>query len=349
MIWLLGRLAPDHKTIAEFRRQNSAALVAVSASFLQFARQERLIQGDLIAIDGSKIRAVTSKKSLGREIDLQRTHQVITEEIVKYLSHLDSADQNEKGKAENRHAVQATLARLRQRQAELNNEIKRLESGESTLSVQGETDARAMKSLHGVAGYNLQTAVDSDSHLIVHHEVCNDTNDVRQLAPMAQTTARVLEANPTVMADAGYCNADHLKMLADAGQIAYVSPIEGGNACGKYQYCRLAVFTYNRERDCYICPANELLLRKQIMRREKCVIYAAPAASCEASALKPQCVGDKRRFISRLFEADAVEAKARHVAEQPEMMKLRRRTVEHPLGPSSTRSHVTRACSSVVY
>jgi hypothetical protein len=178
----------------------------------------------------------------------------------------------------------------------------------------------------------LQTAVDSDSHLIVHHEVCNDTNDVRQLAPMAQATARVLEANPTVMADAGYCNADHLKLLADAGQIAYVAPIESGNARGKGQYYRLAAFTYDRERDCYICPANELLLRKQIMRKEKCVIYAAPAASCEVCALKPQCTGSKRRFVSRLLETDVVEANARRVAEQPEMMKLRRRTVEHPFG-----------------
>jgi transposase len=332
VMWLLGRLAPDHKTIAEFRRRNSAALVAVSASFVQFARQERLVQGDLIAIDGSKIRAVASKKSLGRKIDLQRTHQVITEEIATYLSHLDSADQDEEGKAENRYAVQATLARLQQRQAELNNEIARLENGESTLSVQGETDARAMKSLHGAPGYNLQTAVDPDSHLIVHHEVCNDTNDVCQLAPMAQASAQVLEANPTVVADAGYCNADHLKLLADAGQTAYVAPTESGNSRGKGQYYRLAAFTYDRERDCYTCPANELLLRKQIMRKEKCVIYAAPAARCETCALKPRCTGSRRRFVSRLFEADVVEANARRVAERPEMMKLRRRTVEHPFG-----------------
>jgi transposase len=332
VMWLLGRLAPDHKTIAEFRRQNSAALVAVSASFIQFARQERLIQGELIAIDGSKIRAVASKKSLGRKVDLQRTHNAITEEIARYLAHLDSADQDETDKANNSHAVQAALTRLQQRQAELNSEIERLESRESTFSVQGETDARAMKSLHGAPGYNLQTAVDSDSHLIVHHQVCNDINDVCQLAPMAQATAQVLETNPTVVADAGYCNADHLKLLADVGQTAYVAPLESTNPRGKGQYYRLASFTYDRERDCYICPANELLLRKQIMRKEKCVVYAAPAASCEACALKPQCTGGQRRFVSRLFEADVVEANARRVSEQPEMMKLRRRTVEHPFG-----------------
>lgn len=332
VMWLLGRLAPDHKTIAEFRRQNSAALVAVSASFIQFARQERLIQGDLVAIDGSKIRAVASKKALGRKVDLQRTQQAITEEIVNYLSRLDSADQDEEGRADNRHAVQATLARLQQRRDELNSEIERLESGESTLSVQGETDARAMKSLHGAPGYNLQTAVDSNSHLIVHHEVCNDTNDTCQLAPMAQATARVLEANPPVVADAGYANADHLKVLADAGQTAYVAPTERANTHGKGQYYPMAAFIYDRERDCYICPANQLLLRKQIMRRDKCVQYAAQATSCETCVLKPRCTGSKRRFVTRLLAADVVEANARRVAQRPEMMKLRRHTVEHPFG-----------------
>jgi transposase len=155
VMWLLGRLAPDHKTIAEFRRQNSAALVAVSAAFVQFARQERLIQGELVAVDGTKIRAVASKKALRRKIDLQRTRDVITEEINAYLARLDSADQNENGETANDHAVQAALARLQRRQGQVNDEIERLEVSLSTLSVEGEPEARAMKSLQGAPGYNL--------------------------------------------------------------------------------------------------------------------------------------------------------------------------------------------------
>lgn len=332
VMWLLGRLAPDHKTIAEFRRQNSAALVAVSAAFVQFARQERLVRGELVAIDGSKIRAVASKKALRRKVDLRRTHEAITEEITGYLSRLDSADQNENGEATDRGAVQAALTRLQQRQGELNDEIERLDGSRSTLSVDGEPEARAMKSLHGAPGYNLQTAVDAHSHLIVHHEVCNDASDISQLAPMAQGATRVLEAAPTVVADAGYANAEHLQALAEAGQTAYVATLESGNNQGAGEYYRLTAFTYDREQDCYVCPANALLRRKQIMRKENCVVYAAPVGSCSSCLHKPQCTGAKQRFVRRLINADAVEANARRVAGQPEMMKLRRRTVEHPFG-----------------
>lgn len=332
VMWLLGRLAPDHKTIAEFRRQNSAALVAVSASFVQFARQERLIQGELIAIDGSKIRAVASKKALGRKVDLERSHRAITEEIDAYLSRLEKADQDEGSEATNRNAVQAALIRLQQRQSELHNEIERMDSSQSTLSIQGEPQARPMKSLHGAPGYNLQTAVDVHSHLIVHHEVCNDRCDRGQLVPMAQAAAQVLDTVPPVVADAGYANADHLQQLAETGQTAFVAWPESPNPTDKGDYYRLSAFTYDRERDCYICPAKELLRRKQIMRHDKCVIYAARAESCVSCPLKPKCTGAKQRLVSRLLNADAVEANARRIADQPEIMKLRRHTVEHPFG-----------------
>ena len=332
VMWLLGRLVPDHKTIAEFRRQNSAALVAVSAAFVQFARQARLIQGELVAIDGSKIRAVASKKALQRKVDLQRTREAITDEINGYLTHLDSADQNENGETAERGAVQAALARLQQRQSELNEEIARLEDGRSTLSVEGEPEARAMKSLHGAPGYNLQTAVDAHSHLIVHHEVCNDASAIGQLAPMAQGAAQVLQATPAVVTDAGYANSEHLQALADKGQTAYVAMLERDNNQGAGEYYRLTAFTYDRERDCYVCPANELLRRKQTMRKENCVVYAASVASCANCSLKPQCTGARQRFVRRLAGTDAVEANARRLAAQPEMMQLRRCTVEHPFG-----------------
>ena len=332
VMWMLGRLAPDHKTIAEFRRQNSAALVAVSAAFVQFARRERLIQGELVAIDGTKIRAVASKKALRRKVDLQRTREAITKEVDAYLAQLDSADQNENGETANDGATRAALTRLQQRQNQLNDEIGRLEDSLSTLSVEGEPEARAMKSLHGAPGYNLQTAVDAHSHLIVHHEVCNDASDIGQLAPIAQGAARVLEAAPTVVADAGYANSEHLQSLADAGQTAYVATLEKDNNQGEGKYYRLTAFTYDRERDCYVCPANQLMSRKQVMRKDRCVVYAAPAKSCGACALKPQCTGARQRFVRRLNAADAVDANARRVAEHPEMMKLRRRTVEHPFG-----------------
>jgi hypothetical protein len=305
--WLLGRLAPDHKTNAEFRRQNSVALVTVSLAFVQFTRQERLIQGELVAIDGSNIRAVASKKALKRKVDLQRTRTAITAEIGGYLARLDSADQDENGETSERGAVQAALTRLQQRQSEVNDEIERLNDSRSTLSVEGETEARAMKSLHSAPGYNLQTAVVAHSRLIVHHEVCNDKSDINQLAPMAQNAARMLAAVPMVVADAFYANSGHLQRLADAGQTAYMATLEKENNLGMGEYYHLTKFTYDREHDCYLCPANELLRRKQTMRKENCVIYAAPAQSCASCSLKPQCTGAKQRFIRRLVETTQSE------------------------------------------
>ena len=292
VMWLLGRLTPDHKTIAEFRRQNSAALVAVSAAFVQFARAERLSQRELVAIDGSKIRAVASKKALRRKVDLQRTQEAITEEITGYLAHLDSADQNENGEATNHSAVQAALTRLQQRQGELNGEIERLKSGRSTLSVQGEPEARAMKWLHGAPGYDLQTAVDAHSHLIVHHEVCTEGFDIGQLAPMAQGVTRVLETTPTVVADAGYANAEHLQSLADVGQTAYVATRESANNQGEGDYYQATAFSYDRKRDCYVCrqmnycSANKSCAKSRawsMQRRSK----AALAVFLSRNALAP--------------------------------------------------------------
>lgn len=339
VMWLLGRLAPDHKTIADFRRQNAEALVAASASFIEFARRERLIRGEVVAIDGSKIRAVASRKALGQAGDVQMAKQAVSREIESYLAQLDAADQQDANPAPQQGAVKAALSRLRQRQAELDDELTRLAESNATMSVQTEPQARAMKSLHGAPGYNLQTAVDEGSHLIVHHEVCNDTSDIRQLAPMAQAAAAVLQSLPAIVADAGYANGEHLQSLADVGLTAYVAPGPSNNPTGSGHFERVA-FTYDAQRDCHVCPAGQLLVRKQVQRREKCVVYAAAPGTCGNCSLKPQCTASKQRFVSRHFHQVAVDANARRVAERPEMMVTRRSTVEHPF--ATIKHHILR-------
>jgi hypothetical protein len=133
------------------------------------------------------------------------------------------------------------------------------------------------------------------------------------------------------VADAGYANAEHLQLLADVGQTAYLATREHANNQGEDKYYQATAFSYDRERDCPVCPTKALMRRKQIMRKENCMVYVAPAESCASCTLKPQCTA-KQRFVKRLLYAATVEANARRVAAQPEMMKLRRRTVEHPFG-----------------
>ena len=328
--WLLGRLAPDHKTIAEFRRHNSAALVATSAAFIQFARRERLISGAIVAIDGSKIRAVASPKAIGKLGDLERERQALSDSVGEYLKQLDAADDAASRPEPEQAAVRRALARLEQRQAEVEKEVERIEQSRSGLSVQTEPESRSMRSLHGAPGYNLQTAVDVESHLIVHHEVCNDASDVRQLAPMAKGASAVLENTPTVVADAGYANGEHLQALADDSMTAYVAPNPGVNPLGDGQFHDRTKFTYDRDKDCYVCPANNILKRKQLASKDNCVIYMAQASDCGKCQQKHQCTKSKQRFVSRHLYDDAITDNARRVAQAPQMMALRRQTVEHP-------------------
>jgi transposase len=331
-LWLLGRLAPDHKTIAEFRRHHPDALVAVCAAFVQFARREQLIAGAIVALDGSKIRAVASKKAIGKAEDVTREQQRLVQEVEQYLHQLDAADRQESPDQPRKNALRRTLARLRERQKEVESEAERLATTEATLSVQTEPQARAMKGLHGAPGYNLQTAVDAGSHLIVHHAVCNDTSDANQLAPMAQGVAQILEAAPAIVADAGYANGEQLHQLEELGVTGYVAPLRAvNNQGGGILYDRSA-FAYDAARDGFVCPANKVLKRKQVCSKDKLVIYAADARDCTGCAQKDQCTRARQRFVSRHWYEEALDANAKRVAASPEMMALRRQTVEHPFG-----------------
>lgn len=332
VMWLVRRLAPDHKTIADFRRCNSLALVAVCVAFVQFARREGLVAGTVVAIDGSKIRAVASRKAVGKATDLEAEQKRLAQEAAHYLQQLDDVDAQDKHERVQSGAMRRTLTRLRERQAEIAGEVQRLSQERSTLSVQTEPSARVMKGLHGAPGYNLQTAVDTQSHLIVHHEVCNDASDVRQLASMAQGAAQVLEALPDVVADAGYANGEHLQTLQDLGMTAYVAASRALNNQGDGTLYDKSVFVYDERCDCFTCPAGKTLLRKQSCKVDKLVIYAASAKDCTGCARKGHCTHARQRFVSRHWYEEALQANATRVAKLPHMMALRRQTVEHPFG-----------------
>jgi transposase len=327
-MWLMGRLAPDHKTIADFRRQNAKALVAVCAAFVQFARQQRLVAGSTVAIDGTKIRAVASRKAVQGRRELEAQAQRNAQEIERYLKLLDMQDAQE---ASRDHAgdVRQALQELEKQKAAIQSELQRC-TGDSSTVVRGEEDARAMRSLNSAPGYNLQTAVETGSHLIVAHQVTSDANDERQLEPMAQAASRALEVQCKAIADAGYANGEQIARLDEQGITSYVAVKRSVNNHGDGELYDRTAFAYDEASDTYRCPAGNLLRRKQVSAKDKLVIYAAREEDCASCHHKPQCTLAQRRFVSRHLHEQALEANAKRLAEWPQAMAVRKQTVEHP-------------------
>ena len=336
-MWLLGRLAPDHKTIAEFRRQNTAALVASCAAFVQFARTSRLIRGSTVAIDGSKVQAVASRKAAVGQRELAAQAQRNAQEIAAYLRLLDNRDTEDDqsgdgpgGGPGTPDEVRAALERLKTEGRAIANQAQQLmRSGASTI-VNGEPEARPMRSLNSQPGYNLQTAVETQSHLIVAHEVVCQTNDQRQLQPMVEAASRVLQQPCTVVADAGYANGEQIAALQAQGITSYVAPNRAVNNKGDGSLYERSAFIYDPASDSFTCPAGKALKRKQLSRKDKVVIYAAQPSDCTPCTRKPECTTARQRFVTRHLYEEALEANASRLAAQPWMMALRRQTVEHP-------------------
>ena len=227
LMWMLGRLAPDHKTIANFRRSESAALVESAAAFVQFARAQGLIAGETVAIDGTKLRAVASRKAVVGQRELAAQAEALRERMRGYLSGLDEFDSQEAPASTRGQAVQEALKQLQLQQANVEQQAQALRDAGTSTVVSNEPSARAMKSLNGAPGYNLQTAVDTASHLIVHHAVVSDTSDRSQLEPMAKATAPTL-ANQAlnVLADKGYSNGEQLETLQAEGLTVWLPPLQ---------------------------------------------------------------------------------------------------------------------------
>ena len=333
LMWMLGRLAPDHKTIAEFRRRQLAGLVATAAAFVQFARVQRLVVGDTVAIDGSKLRAVASRKAISGLRGLAEQDQVLRARIEQYLAELDRADLAEAEALPDRAAVQESLRVLRQRQGQVREQLEGLEQAKRSTQVRTEPDARPMKSLHGAAGYNLQAAVDAASHLIVHHEVVNEASDQQQLAPMASAAAAALQRPALeVLADAGYSNAEQLAQLQAAGMQVVLPPVRSANNQGDGTLYSRAAFAYDEACDSYRCPAGELLQRRNRSLRDKLFLYAPDKGVCGRCANKSRCTNSDRRWVSRSFFEAALQATERRLEQRPDAMLRRRQTVEHPFG-----------------
>ncbi len=331
LMWLLRRLAPDFKTIADFRRDNAVAIVGACRAFVLFCRDQGLFTARLVALDGSKFRAAASAKRVMGRLEIAAEKGRIDRRIADYLACLDESDAREPDDAPN--ATTTALAALRARRAELDCLAAKLDAEERNTLVEGDTDARPMGIGKGPKppSYNVQTAVDVDTGLIVHHAVTSETNDTRQLYPMAKATKETLGFESlTVVADAGYSNGTAAAACEAEGITACAPANRSINNKGDALMFDRASFVYRSDTDTYTCPAGRILTRKQLSRRDSLILYAT--TSCADCSLKPRCTTAERRLISRHLHEDALQRMNARLLADPNLIRERRCASEHPFG-----------------
>jgi transposase len=332
VMWLLGKLAPDFKTIADFRRVNGAGFVRVCRAFVRFCREAQLIGGELVAIDGSKFQAASARRRVVSQRSLAQESRKLDVRIADYLKMLDEADRQEGEERIDREAVRAALKKLRERQADCESAKALLEELGERQHVIGEHDARLMSNGHSQAvAYNVQSAVDAKHGLVVHHDVSNVGTDSAQLESNAKAAQEALGGGEIkVVADAGYSNGTQFAACEQSGITPYVPPRRRFSGPAQRDLYSHEKFQYEERSDAYRCPAGKVLMLKTINNPARMKIYAASSSDCGACAQKHRCTAAARRMLSRHFDEDAFERMNQRLASAPDVMKRRRCLAEHP-------------------
>jgi transposase len=346
VMWLTGRLAPDHKTIADFRKDSGLAIRKVCAQFVTLCRQLGLLATASVAIDGSKFKAVNNRDRNFTAAKMKRRLEQIEKSVARYLDQLDSADRQEPSEA-----LAMRTTRLEEKIAKLKEEMRRLETLEARrqetpdqqISL-SDPDSRSMATSgrgSGVVGYNVQAAVDTDHHLIVTHEVTNVGNDRAQLSPMAKQTKAVLAVDELdVVADRGYFDSEEILACYEAGiTVTLPKPMtSGAKAEGRFAK---QDFRYVADEDVYLCPAGERLVYHFTNEEKGLVLRRYWTSACQGCAIKHLCTTGKERRVTRWEHEHVLEAVQRRLDENPEKMRQRRETVEHPFGTIKARMGAT--------
>jgi transposase len=346
VMWLTGRLAPDHKTIADFRKDNGAAIRRVCARFVALCRTLCLFAEASVAIDGSKFKAVNNRDRNFTSAKMQRRMAQIEESVARYLHQLDSTDRQEPSRARTMRTT-----RLKEKNAKLKEEMQRLEgldakrreSADQQISLT-DPDARSMATSgrgSGVVGYNVQAAVDTRHHLIVAHDVTNVGSDRSQLSRMAKQTKGTLDAETLdVVADRGYFSSEEILACDQAGiTVTLPKPLtSGAKAKGRFGK---QDFRYVADEDVYLCPAGQRLVYRYTNEENGLTLRRYWTSACPTCAIKDQCTTGKERRITRWEHEHLLEAVQRRLDENPQAMRQRRETVEHPFGTIKSRMGAT--------
>jgi transposase len=333
VLWLINRVAPSFKTIADFRKDHPGAIVGVCRAFIRFCRGQSLYGGVVLAIDGSKIDAVASRKQVITPQGLAKQTAAIDRRIAEYLAAMDAADRQEPTEpAPAPGTVASALQALRAQREQVRQQAEYLARQELSQLVVTEPEAKLMRTArhgHQVA-YNAQIAVDAEHTLIAAFDLTNDGNDLCQLYPMAMQGREALEVDQvTVVADTGYSNGEQGQLCQDSGITAVVPRPKMVNPKGE-QYFTREDFGYDTASDSWRCPAGETLPCRQVSHTEQKKAYWTEA--CAGCALKARCTGAARRTIVRGFHEDAREAMHLRASSDRRWMKRRCAMVEHPFG-----------------
>src|ERR1700704_1491330 len=331
VMWCINRLRPSFKTIADFRKEHAAAIVEVCRCFIRFCREQSLFGAELLAIDGTKVAAVASRKQVITPKRIEKMNAVIDRKIADYLTSMDAADREEPRTAGAPADVAAAIEVLKAQKLRLQGQAQELAAGGLKQLVVSEPEAKLMRTPHGHAvAYNAQIAVDAKHKLIVAFDLSNEGNDYRQLHPMAAQAKEVLGASEvTAVADTGYSNGEHGALCEQDGITAVVPRAETVNPNGP-QYFSRDRFSYDTASDSWRCPAGDTLSLYKTSHTKKKKEYTSGA--CGTCALKPQCTEAARRVIVRDFYEDARQAMHLRATADPVWMKQRRETAEHPFG-----------------
>jgi len=336
LMWLTGRLAPDFKTIADFRRDNGAGIRNVCRRFIELCRDLKLFSEALVAIDGSKFKAVNSRDRNFTPGKIDKRQQQIEESIQRYLKALETADRTQPAELEAKtDRLQEKIKRLRRQMRELDGIKEELASepdGQLSLT---DPDARSMTS-HGkgtgIVGYNVQAAVDAKHHLIVAHEVTNVGSDRAQLSPMAQAAREAMGKDKLkAVADRGYYSGAQIKACHDAGIATILPKPMTSNAKAEGRFDK-ADFIYVVRDDEYQCPAGQRAIYRFSEEDKGLLLRRYWSSACPRCPMKAQCTPSAYRKISRWEHETVLEAVQRRLDKQPQAMTLRRRTVEHVFG-----------------
>jgi len=346
VMWLLGRLVPDHKTIADFRKDNGPSIKQVCAQFVELCRRLGLLSKPSVAIDGSKFKAVNNRDKNFTVAKVERRRKQLEESVARYLSQLDTADLQEPSET-----IALKKAHLREKLEKLKSEMAKLAGIEKQMFATPDQqisltdpDSRSMATSgrgSGVVGYNVQTAVDTEHHLIVAHEVTNVGNDTAHLANTAKAAKAALHVEELeAVADRGYFDGEEV-LACDRAGITVTLPkrmTSGAKSEGRFGK---QDFVYLADEDVYRCPAGEKLKYYYTNEEKGQKLHRYWTNACRRCALKAQCTKGVQRRITRWEHEEVIEAVQARLDKNPDAMRRRRETVEHPFGTIKMRMGAT--------
>ncbi len=336
-MWLTGRLAPDFKTIADFRKDNGKAIRAACARFVVLCRQLGLFTRAVIAIDGSKFKAVNNRDKNFTVAKVGKRMEQVDASIARYLAALDRADREEGDVAEAKSVrLKEKIAGLRRQMQALKEMAQQVQAAPDQQVSLTDPDARSMATSGkgtGIVGYNVQTAVDAEYHLIVAHEVTNLGHDRTQLVPMALKAQEATGCEQiTALADRGYFSGAQV-LACDGTGVAPIVPKTLTSSGTKRGLFARQDFIYDAEHDHYTCPAGAKLtkIHRRADHTEDFDRYRHLSA-CFTCPLRPRCTPTQRRLIKRWENEDVLDKMQARLDRMPDAMVVRRQTVEHPFG-----------------